>query len=66
LPSVTQLACILCFAFIATEFGFRNHPLFRQRRYKFYRLPAVQIALIVITILTVSNGVDDYAVYGQR
>ena len=66
IPLTSQLACLLGIAFVVAEMIFQKHPLFRQRTYKFYRLPLTQLALVAITLLTVSNSGNDYAVYGQR
>ena len=53
--------------FIASEFLLRRTRYFRQRMYKFYRLPVVQVALLVITLMSLSANIGiDYAVYGQR
>lgn len=67
LPDRTKFTMFLGFSFIFCEFVFRNKPLFRKRNYKFYRLPIVQLLLIVITLSIISNNLGiDYAVYGQR
>jgi alginate O-acetyltransferase complex protein AlgI len=63
----SKLALLMILAFVACEFAFQKTRLFRRRNYKFYRLPVVQVLLLVITLLTVAKDVGiDYAVYGQR
>lgn len=62
-----KLALLMISGLVAAEFLFRDHRLFRQRTYKFLRLPIVQLCLLFVTLFLVSHqtGVD-YAVYGQR
>ncbi len=66
-PQSTKRAIVLMALFVGAEFLFRKYSLFRNRRYKFYRTPPVQLLLLVFTLSTISDssGVD-YAVYGQR
>jgi alginate O-acetyltransferase complex protein AlgI len=67
LDQAVQLALLLISVMVTMEFFLRRTRLFRQRRYKFYRLPVVQLILLGITLVMLSHtaGVD-YAVYGQR
>ena len=64
---ITQLSLILAVAFVTAEFVFQKQRYFRQRTYKFFRIPIIQLVLLSIVLITISNrsGVD-YAVYGQR
>jgi D-alanyl-lipoteichoic acid acyltransferase DltB (MBOAT superfamily) len=67
LPHSSLLALILGVTFITMEFVFRKHELFRSRNYKFYRIPAVQLVLLLLTLSFMTSEVGiDYAVYGQR
>jgi hypothetical protein len=63
----TKLSILLVILFASAEILLRNTKLFRQRKYKFYRLPVVQLMLLMLTLGIVSNGGGiDYAIYGQR
>lgn len=66
-PQASKRAIVLMAIFVAVEFFCRKHPLFKQRNYKFYRIPFIQLILLIFTLSTISdmNGID-YAVYGQR
>jgi D-alanyl-lipoteichoic acid acyltransferase DltB (MBOAT superfamily) len=67
LTSTTKLALLLGISFIAVEMVFQNYKYFKQRNYKFYRIPIIQLILVIITLLAISDGSGvDYAVYGQR
>ncbi len=46
---------------------FQKCKHFNRRNYKFYRIPIIQLILLLITLATICDefGVD-YAVYGQR
>jgi p-aminobenzoyl-glutamate transporter AbgT len=67
LTNTTRLALLLGISFIAAEMVFQKYKYFKQRNYKFYRIPIVQLILLIITLLTVYDGSGvDYAVYGQR
>jgi alginate O-acetyltransferase complex protein AlgI len=67
LPVAVQMALGIGSVFVVAELIFRRNPLFRKRNYKFYRLPWVQLILLLIMLLTVSVHTGaDYAVYGQR
>ena len=66
-PRGTKEALYLVLGFVGAEFIFQKTRLFRQRRYKFYRLPWVQLVLLAIMALTISRDAGiDFAVYGQR
>jgi alginate O-acetyltransferase complex protein AlgI len=67
MPNTTKLALLLVVLFVLAEFAFRNTRYFFRRNYKFYRLPVVQLALLLITLTTITSEIGiDYAVYGQR
>jgi hypothetical protein len=67
LTDTTKLALLLGISFIVAEMVFQKYKYFRQRNYKFYRIPIIQLILLIITLLTIYDGSGvDYAVYGQR
>ena len=67
LPNTSKLAISLGIFFIVAEMVFQKCKYFNRRNYKFYRIPIIQLILLVITLGTICDysGVD-YAVYGQR
>lgn len=67
LPFETTVALVLATALVLAEFAFRSRPLFLGRNYKFLRVRAMQIALMVAIILFTSGRIGDViAAYGQR
>jgi hypothetical protein len=67
LAGTTKLALFLGILFIAAEMLFQKCKYFKQRNYKFYRFPIIQLILLIITLSTIFDGSGvDYAVYGQR
>jgi len=67
LADTTKLALVLGILFIVAEMVFQKYKYFTQRNYKFYRIPIIQLILLIITLLTIHDGSGmDYAVYGQR
>ena len=63
----TKLALLLGISFIVAEMVFQKYRYFKQRNYKFYRMPIIQLILLTITLLAIYDGSGaDYAVYGQR
>jgi alginate O-acetyltransferase complex protein AlgI len=67
LTNTTKLALVLGILFIIAEMVFQRYKYFKQRNYKFYRIPIVQLILLIITLSTIYDGSGlDYAVYGQR
>lgn len=58
---------ILGFLIVFLEFFYKNNRFFKQKTYKIYRLPALQLFLVILIILLVSesNGLN-FAAYGQR
>jgi alginate O-acetyltransferase complex protein AlgI len=67
LPNTSKLALLIGIFFIVTEMVFQKCKHFNKRNYKFYRLPIIQLILLLIALVTICDvsGVD-YAVYGQR
>ena len=66
-PNSSKLALLIITLFVGVEFFFQKHRLFRNRTYKFYRIPIVQLVLLVITLsLIMTDSGIDFAVYGQR
>jgi alginate O-acetyltransferase complex protein AlgI len=62
-----KLALLLGISFIVAEMAFQKYRYFKQRNYKFYRIPIIQLILLIITLLAIYDGSGvDYAVYGQR
>jgi alginate O-acetyltransferase complex protein AlgI len=67
LSHTTKLALLLGISFIVAEMVCQNYKYFQQRNYKFYRLPIIQLILLIITLATIFDGSGvGYAVYGQR
>jgi D-alanyl-lipoteichoic acid acyltransferase DltB (MBOAT superfamily) len=67
LTNTSKLALSLGVCFIVAEMVFQKCKYFNRRNYKFYRIPIVQLILLIITLAVVSDGAGvDYAVYGQR
>jgi hypothetical protein len=67
LTHTTKLALLLGILFIIAEMVFQKYKYFKQRNYKFYRIPIIQLILLIITLLTIYDGSGlAYAVYGQR
>jgi alginate O-acetyltransferase complex protein AlgI len=67
LSNTAKLSLVLGLSFIIVEFSLKNCKYFRERRYKFYRLPYVQLCLFTLTLMLIStNSGIVYAVYGQR
>ena len=67
LPPATRNAFLLILTMVVAEFACQRTALFRKRNYKFYRLPVVQLILLLMVLLSVKQGLGvDYAVYGQR
>ena len=63
----SKLALVLGLTFILAEMAFKRSKHFRNRNYKFYRLPWVQffLLLVLLTFVSTNSGIN-YAVYGQR
>jgi alginate O-acetyltransferase complex protein AlgI len=67
LSNTTKFALLLGGLFIVAEAVFQKCKYFKQRNYKFYRIPIVQLVLLIVTLATMydQSGLN-YAVYGQR
>jgi alginate O-acetyltransferase complex protein AlgI len=67
LTNTSKLALLLGVFFIVAEVVFQKCKYFNRRNYKFYRIPIIQLILLIITLITIydESGLD-YAVYGQR
>ena len=67
LPDEVLIAISFIILFVASEFIFQKTKYFRNRDYKFYRLPIVQLILLFVTVALLSKEMGtNYAVYGQR
>ena len=66
LPPTTQASLILGFGIIAIEFLFRNIPIVKKRNYKYLRTPFSLAVILIITIILINSGGQNFAVYGQR
>jgi D-alanyl-lipoteichoic acid acyltransferase DltB (MBOAT superfamily) len=67
LTNASKLALLMGSLFIIAELVFQSCKYFRQRNYKFYRLPFMQLILLILTLaVTYDDSGVDYAVYGQR
>jgi alginate O-acetyltransferase complex protein AlgI len=67
LTNTSKLALSLGVFFVVAEVVFQKYEYFNRRNYKFYRIPIIQLILLIITLVIVydDSGLD-YAVYGQR
>jgi alginate O-acetyltransferase complex protein AlgI len=61
-----KMAIIFGVTFILLEIICKNNKFFLSRRYKFYRIPAVQYFILILIILFIYQSGNGYAVYGQR
>jgi hypothetical protein len=67
LTNTSKFALLLGVVFIVAEVVFQKCKYFNRRNYKFYRIPIIQLILLMITLAVASDGSGvDYAVYGQR
>ena len=67
LPITSQYALLLGAMFVLSEILFQRNKYFARRNYKFYRLPFMQLIILVATLVLIYDGSGvDYAVYGQR
>lgn len=64
--SHVKIALALGLFFVLFEIIFKDKKMFLSKNYKFYRIPAVQILLIILIILFIHDSGSLYAVYGQR
>ena len=67
LSNPAKFALLLGGLFIVAEAVFQKCKYFNRRNYKFYRIPIVQLILLIVTLVTIydQSGLT-YAVYGQR
>jgi hypothetical protein len=67
LTNTSKLALLLGGLFIAAEMACQKWKYFNRRNYKFYRIPIIQLILLILTLVTIydESGLG-YAVYGQR
>ncbi len=66
LPPTTKASLILGFGIIGVEFFFRNAPIVKKRNYKYLRTPISLAVILIVTIILISSGGQNFAVYGQR
>src|SRR5262245_46340330 len=67
LSDTSKFALLLGVFFVVAEAVFQRCKYFNRRNYKFYRVPIIQLILLIITLVTISDESGlDYAVYGQR
>ena len=66
LPPTTKASLLLGFGIIIMEFFFRNTPIFKKRNYKYLRTPFSLAVILVVTIILINSGGQNFAVYGQR
>lgn len=65
-PTSSFISLILGIILIFVEFIFKNHKNFKNRNYKYLRLPQTQIILFLIFLLLIMKIGSSYAIYGQR
>ena len=66
LPPTTKASLLLGFGIIIMEFFFRNTPIVKKRNYKYLRTPFSLAVILVVTIILINSGGQNFAVYGQR
>ena len=67
IPAVSFISLLLATLWISLEFFLKDIRFFRERSYKFLRIPILQIMLMIIFILLVGSEIGiEYAVYNQR
>jgi len=66
LPPSTKASLLLGFGIITIEFFFRNMPIVKKRNYKYLRTPFSLVFILIITIILINSGGQNFAVYGQR
>ena len=61
------VSLVLALFFVGIEFFLRKRKHFRERTYKFLRLPVAQLILASLFVLLAIDSIGiDYPVYGQR
>ena len=66
LPPTTKASLLLGFGIIIVEFFFRNTPIVKKRNYKHLRTPFSLAVILIVTIILINSGGQNFAVYGQR
>ena len=66
LPPTTKASLLLGFGIIVVEFFFRNTPIVKKRNYKYLRTPFALAVILIVTIILINSGGQNFAVYGQR
>ena len=66
LPPTTKASLLLGFGIIIVEFFFRNTPIVKKRNYKYLRTPFSLAVILIVTIILINSGGQNFAVYGQR
>ena len=64
--NTTKVSLLIGLILIFVEFVFRKHRLVSKRNYKYMRTPLALVIICSISILFISTGGIDFAVYGQR
>ena len=67
IPTLSFLSLLFGTLWVGLEFFLKDYRFFRERSYKFLRIPNVQICLMIIFVLLVGSQTGiEYAVYNQR
>jgi len=63
----SYLSLLIGLTIIFLEFFFVKGRYFKQKNYKFLRMPMIQLVLFLLTLLLISSSDGtNYAAYGQR
>ena len=67
IPMLSFISLLLGTLWVSLEFFLKNIRFFRERSYKFLRIPIVQTSLMILFLLLLGSqkGIE-YAVYNQR
>jgi len=67
IPALSFISLLLATLWVSLEFFLKDLRFFRERSYKFLRIPIVQIFLMILFLLLVGSQTGiEYAVYNQR
>ena len=67
IPMLSFISLLLGTLWVSLEFFLKNIRFFRERSYKFLRIPIVQTSLMILFLLLVGSQTGiEYAVYNQR
>ena len=66
LAPTTKASLLLGFGIIVVEFFFRNTSIVKKRNYKYLRTPFAIAVILIVTIILINSGGQNFAVYGQR